>query len=70
MPAAEPRNTARTIAAAHQALAGPHWRVPTVLRHDGTARGLGIVRAVAARIKVHLGLRGAEAAAYQCKGKK
>ena len=62
MAAAHARDAARAVAAAHQALAWT-WRMGAML--DDVARGMRIVRAIAAGIEMDLGLGAAHGAESQ-----
>jgi len=67
MSTTEPRNPVRTVAAPHDALAGPLRRMGPVLL-DGVPGGMRIVRAIAARIEINLGVGSTDGAEDQRHG--
>lgn len=68
MAAAHARNAAGAVAATHQALTRAHRRLGALLLLDLVVRRLRIFRAVAARVKIHLGVGSAHCAKDQRDG--
>ena len=65
MATAHARNAARAVAATHQALTRAHWRMGAMRLLDLVLSRMRIVRAIAAGIKINLGLGSAHGAEDQ-----